>query len=309
MRRYQPYSAVVAALKDSSTLDMVDEDTCIKRKIPLPEEVKNKPMVDVKRVHENRTMARTVYAKGFGEEGSSTQFDLEAFFADFGPTRAVRLRRTEREKIFKGSVFVEFDTVEAAKKFLALDPKPTWKGQELLILSKKEYCDGKVDDIREGRIRPHESATPYKKSFQGKTDSDDWKGRRAEDQANGFDAIPDRHDRKDGHRGFGSSGQRGRGGRGRGRGRDQNTNRNRREDRNEQYITRPPNTINWLIRCKAIPKLRSSSQLSPNQTHQIRLPLRNQILLPKSSQPSQDPPLKTHHPKPKSLKLARAYPM
>ena len=239
MRRYQPYSAVVAALKDSSTLDVVDDDSCIKRKIPLSEEFKGKPLVDIKKVHENKVMAKTVYAKGFGEEGPSTQFDLEAYFASFGPTSAVRLRRTDPENIFKGSVYVEFDTVETAKKFLASDPKPSWKGKELLILSKKEYCDGKVDDIREGLIRPHENVGPYNNSAQGNPDSDDWKERRAADQENGFDELPDRDDRKGGHRGFGSSGQRVRGGRGRGRGSNRDSNHHRREERNEQYFTLP----------------------------------------------------------------------
>lgn len=288
MRRYQPYSAVVAALKDSSTLDVVDEDSCIKRKIPLSEEFKDMPMIEIKKVRENQAMARTVYAKGFGEEGPSTQFDLEAYFAEFGPTRAVRLRRTEVELIFKGSVFVEFDTAETAKKFLASDPKPSWKGKELLILSKKGYCDGKVDGIRKGLIRPHENVTPYNDGAQGKPNSDDWKGRRAADQENGFDEEPDRHDRKGGRRGFGSSGQRGgRGGRDRGRDRNGYTNHHRRENRHEQYVNLPhPKTIHWLIICKAIPKFLPSSRLSqpksPSLKHQMRPPLRNQILPPRA---------------------------
>ena len=311
MRRYQPFSAVVAALKDSSTLDIVDEDSCIKRKIPLSEEVKDKPMVDIRKVHENNVMAKTVYAKGFGEEGPSTQFDLEAYFADFGPTSAVRLRRTD-EKIFKGSVYVEFDTVETAKQFLASDPKPSWKGKELLIMSKKQYCDGKVDDIREGRIRPHENVTRYDNKPHRKPDGDDWKARRAEDQANGFDEEPDRNDRRGGHRGFGSSGQRGRGGRGRGRDRNGDRNHHRREERNEQYITLShPNTCQWLITCKAIPKSLPSSRLPhpkpPSEKLQMRPPHRNQILPPKAHYPSQHL-RKAHQRKPTSLKPARANP-
>ena len=93
-------------------------------------------------------------SKGFGQEVPSTQFDIEAFFAPFGPTNAVRLRRTE-DKLFKSSVFVEFETEEIAKKFIETDPKPQFNGKELQIMSKKEYCDKKVDDIKAGKIKPN----------------------------------------------------------------------------------------------------------------------------------------------------------
>lgn len=233
MRHFQPTSAIIAALKDSATLDLVDDNKCIKRKYPLSDDVKDKPMVDIEKVYEDKAMAKSVYAKGFGEEGPGTQFDIEAFFAEFGPTNVVRLRRTY-EKVFKGSVFVEFDTEETQKKFLALDPKPKWKGTDLVIKSKKQYCDDKVDDIKSGRVRPNEKDFEPKNDTKEKLDSNDWKARRAADQANGFQDRRDCNDRKGSHKGFGSSGQRGRGGRGRGRDRNDERNGRRREERNEQ---------------------------------------------------------------------------
>lgn len=33
-------------------------------------------------------------------------------------------------------MFVEFDDMSSVDKFLNADPKPTWDGQELLIMSK-----------------------------------------------------------------------------------------------------------------------------------------------------------------------------
>lgn len=81
---------------------------------------------------------RSVYVKGFGDEEPSSQFDIEAFFARFGSTNSVRLRRTP-EKLFKGSVFVEFQDEETAQKFLEMDPKPLWQDKHVLeIKSKKE---------------------------------------------------------------------------------------------------------------------------------------------------------------------------
>ena len=138
MRRFQPFSAIVAALKESKTLELTNEDTCVRRKIPLPETVTEAPDETVVKVFEDKAMQRSIYAKGFGPEEPSTQFDIEAFFTPFGPTNAIRLRRTI-DKVFKGSVFVEFDSEETQRAFLALDPKPKWKGiTELLIKSKKD---------------------------------------------------------------------------------------------------------------------------------------------------------------------------
>ncbi|CAL8575870.1 hypothetical protein XPA_001770 [Xanthoria parietina] len=216
MRHFQPYSAVVEALKDSATLNVVGDDL-IQRKTALPEGLKDKPMDEIQKVFEDETMKRSVYVKGFGEEQPSTQFDIEAFFAHYGPTNSVRLRRT-LAKSFKGSVFVEFDSEETQKKFLSLEPRPTWKGQDLLIKSKKQYCDDKVEEIKAGRVEAH-------------GDDRDWKTRRNEDQRNG-------HKRGGGGKGFGSHrGGRGRGGRGGNRrGRDDDP----RQNRDERYESPSP---------------------------------------------------------------------
>lgn len=234
MRHFQPFSAVVDALKESTTLNVVgDDNDQIQRKIPLPEGLKDKPMVEVKKVHEDQAMKQSVYVKGFGEEQPSTQFDIEAFFAEYGPTNSVRLRRAFNN-MFKGSVFVEFDSEESQKKFLELDPKPKWKGQDLLIKSKKQYCDDKIEDIKSGKIRPRNAE---EKRLAGDDDRN-WKVRRAEDQRNG-------NKRGGGGRGFGShKGGRGRGGRNSGGRRDRDDGR--RNDRDDRYV--PKQLLGrWLI--------------------------------------------------------------
>ena len=219
MRHFQPYSAVVAALKDSTFLDVVENESCIQRKVPLPEDIKDKPVHEVQKVFEDAAMARSVYVKGFGDEKPSTQFDVEAFFAPYGPTNSVRLRR-DNTRSFKGSVFVEFDSEATQKAFLALDPKPKWKGQDLQIKSKKQYCDEKVEDIAAGRIKPnHLGRWKHDKHDRRDRDDRDWKTRRDEDRKNGF-----RDDRRGGHKG-------GRGDRGP---RDRNDERAR--GRDEQYV-------------------------------------------------------------------------
>lgn len=199
MRRFQPFSAIVEAMKTSDTLDLTDDNTAVKRKVPLPDDVKVHSEQYAK-VFADGAMARSIYAKGFcrfGEEGPTTQTDIEAFFEPYGPINSVRLRRTSPEKVFKGSVFVEFKSEEKAKEFLALDPKPKFNDQELLIKSKKEYCDEKVDEINSGNVRPSDERRRAGRGRGGgrgrgrgrggaPRNDRDWRERRDEDQKNGF---------------------------------------------------------------------------------------------------------------------------
>ena len=195
MRRFQPFSAIVEALKTSETLDLVENDTAVKRKTPLPESVSTEHNADAIKVFEDKAMARSIYAKGFGQEGPSTQYDIEAFFAPYGPINAIRLRRTF-DKTFKGSVFVEFATEDKQKDFLALEKKPQWKGEDLLIKSKKEYCDEKVEEIKAGNVKASTSRGRGggrgrgrgrgRGGNRGERNDRDWRERRAEDQKNGF---------------------------------------------------------------------------------------------------------------------------
>jgi lupus La protein len=220
MRNFQPYSAVVAALRDSEVLEVEGEEgeELVKRKVAY------KPMPSAKAKAE----AATVYVKGFGDETPNTQFDLESFFATFGEVKGLKLRRTN-EDFFKGSVFVTFADEETAKKLIEADPVPKWKDHELKIMSKHDYCEEKNEMIRQGKLEPN-SNNP-KKFYEGKSgrdshrrggqDPDDWKNRRERDQRNGF-----RGDRRGGGRGRG-----GRGGRGGGRGgRDRDGDRRSRRD-------------------------------------------------------------------------------
>ncbi|PYH48463.1 tRNA maturation protein LHP1 [Aspergillus saccharolyticus JOP 1030-1] len=194
MRRFQPFSAIVEAIKSSETLELTDNDTCVRRKTPLPETVTENHNPTVVRVFEDKAMNRSVYAKGFGEEGPTTQLEIEEFFAPYGPVNAIRLRRAF-DKTFKGSVFVEFESEEKQQAFLALDPKPKWKDQDLLIKSKKDYCEEKAREIEAGRIKPsggrgrggHRGGRGRGGNRGGRGDNKrgDWRDRRAADQKNG----------------------------------------------------------------------------------------------------------------------------
>lgn len=215
MKRFQPYSAVITALKQSKFLSITGEEGAemVARKIAYD------PTTP-----QSASEARSIYAKGFGDEVPTSQFDIEAFFTPYGPINAVRLRRTS-DKLFKGSVFVEFQDEDLAKKFLELDPKPMWKGKHILMVeSKVDYCGRKNEELREGtkqaQTQSYRGGRGRGRGGRGRGDRDrsdrdrgdrdpnDWKKRREEDRASGF---------KD---------NRGRGGRGRG-----GNNKGRRDDR------------------------------------------------------------------------------
>ncbi|KAL8631380.1 hypothetical protein Q9189_002890 [Teloschistes chrysophthalmus] len=246
MRHFQPFSAVVEALKESATLQVVNEDQ-VQRKNALPEELKDKSMAEVKHVFLDEAMKRSVYLKGFGEEQPSTQFEVEAFFAKYGATNSVRLRR-RKDKLFKGSVFVEFDSEETQQKFLALDPAPKWNGQDLMIKSKKQYCDEKVDEIKAGRIARRDAPK----------DSRDWKSRREEDQRNV-------HQRGGGGKGFGSH----RGGRWRGRGGNFRGGRERNEERKQDRDERNVPKVATTAEVEEVPKATAKTSDGPSVSKDI----------------------------------------
>lgn len=192
MRHFQPFSAIQAALKESRLLELTDGDTKVRRKDPLSDKVDPEKMdPDSIKVFEDRAMPRSVYVKGFGPEDSETQLDIEAFFEPFGPWNAIRLRRAH-DKLFKGSVFVEFDSEETQQRFLALDPKPKYKDKALQIMSKKEYCDKKVEDIKSGRVKPNGredrrgQGGHRAKRKRDDEDDRDWRERREHDRKNSF---------------------------------------------------------------------------------------------------------------------------
>ena len=153
MQHFQPFSALVDAVKGSENLNL-DENNEITRKTPLDPKFTDD-------IRQNRTlmhsdsMPRSIYVKGFGEEHTNSQFEIEGFFAPFGEIKSVRLRR-QTDNLFKGSVFVEFADEQTAKDFLALDPTPKFGDdeKELQVMSKHAYVDTKHQGILDGSVKP-----------------------------------------------------------------------------------------------------------------------------------------------------------
>ncbi|KAH7371152.1 hypothetical protein BKA66DRAFT_561596 [Pyrenochaeta sp. MPI-SDFR-AT-0127] len=157
MRRFTPYSAVVNALKESKDLVVVEDGGAGNEAIKLKE-----PLVTIDLFYRLKTassnnLETSVYVKGFGE-GDVGQIALEQFFRPYGAVM-VRKRR-EDDQSWKGSVFVEFDTEDSQKQFLALDPKPKFNDNELTTMGKKEYVEMKC---KEKGIKPDWELTEQEK--------------------------------------------------------------------------------------------------------------------------------------------------
>jgi lupus La protein len=190
MKKFRPVSAVVDALRQSKELLEVSEDgESVRRKLPL---------VEPKKEEIEAARARSIYAKGFPDEHKGLQIELEKYFEGYAPVKEVRMRRTEDKK-FKNSVFVEFASVEDAKKFLEADPKPTYNDNELLTMSKNAYIEMKAAE--HGFANNANGKRPKKfNAFreQKKRNFDDRRGGRGGDhKRRKFDRPNDRNKEKE----------------------------------------------------------------------------------------------------------------
>ncbi|GLC34153.1 hypothetical protein PLESTB_000843200 [Pleodorina starrii] len=122
-------ATVAEILSNSSTLQLDETKTKIKRKAPLANENEIARAVD----------GRSIYARPFPVDTSVDA--ITDFFGGHAPVNCVRMRRHMRSKGFKGSVFVEFASPEDAEKVLAMSLE--YEGAPLRMQKKVEFVEGK----------------------------------------------------------------------------------------------------------------------------------------------------------------------
>ncbi|KAF8927971.1 hypothetical protein EDD21DRAFT_448601 [Dissophora ornata] len=132
MREFTDVDMIVEALRESKELLEVNE---------VGDKVRRKTPITPSKDH----FHRSIYAKGFGEETPSLQLELEQFFATLGDSKSVRMRRNAETNEFKGSVFVEYATLDDAKK--VAESKLQYNGKDLLVMSKGAYCEMKAKEL------------------------------------------------------------------------------------------------------------------------------------------------------------------
>lgn len=141
---------IAEAVTKSELVVLDDTQTRIRRLQPLPE------------VPEWRN--RSIYAKGWCANGAEPSIEsVSQLFSPSGDVLSVRIRRWKDEagaRHFKGSVFVEFSTAEAAERAAAeqyavntADENGRKKRVSLIIMTVDGYFDKKRQEARERRAR------------------------------------------------------------------------------------------------------------------------------------------------------------
>lgn len=138
---------IATALRKSLTglVEVSEDDKKVRR-------LKSKPLPEDSVEARQEAKARTVYCKGFPLDATIDQ--LEEFFADKGKVVWIAMQRYkkegEEERLFKGSAFVEFASVDDAKAFVAME-SVKYNEQELIKMTKDDYFKSKTERIKAKR--------------------------------------------------------------------------------------------------------------------------------------------------------------
>uniref|UniRef100_V9KN76 Autoantigen La n=1 Tax=Callorhinchus milii TaxID=7868 RepID=V9KN76_CALMI len=131
------FPTIVEALKKSkSGLMEISEDKSKVRRVP------SKPLPEMDDKYKDSVKAKTVYVKGFPT--SATLDEIMEWFEEKGPGESIQMRRT-LQKQFKGSVFVVYDSVEKAKKFVETSGLK-YKETDMIVLFKEAYFAKKAEE-------------------------------------------------------------------------------------------------------------------------------------------------------------------
>jgi len=136
-------NVVIKALKNykSPVIELSEDDKNIRRINPLPEE--------------DTITKKSIYAKIFPPDYTLEQ--VQQFFQAYGHVASVRLRRNLNRQ-FKGSVFVEFNTIEEAKK--ASELKLKFDNVDLIIMMKQDYLNLKKEQLQQRRENKKDGEEP-----------------------------------------------------------------------------------------------------------------------------------------------------
>lgn len=151
-------AVITAALKKSKAglIEVAEDNTKIRRnpEIPLPENtVESKAALE----------ARTVYVKGFNNEGTTLDELLDYFNENNSNVVSIQMRNysvgkgKDKEWKFKGSIFVTFKSAESATEFVE-NKEWKYKDREMILKFQKNYLEDKQKEIEEKKKNKGKSA-------------------------------------------------------------------------------------------------------------------------------------------------------
>lgn len=124
----------------SSLIELNDDKTKVRR-------VQDKPIPEMTEERKEMLKDLSVYAKGFPIETSMTE--LMQFFETYGKVQHIQMRR-DKQKKFKGSVFVIFEEKETLDKFLD-EETSKYNDVELIKMLKDTYWKKKIEEKKDRR--------------------------------------------------------------------------------------------------------------------------------------------------------------
>ncbi|XP_012275074.1 la protein homolog isoform X2 [Orussus abietinus] len=153
---------ILKALESSELMEISEDRKSIRRSLKHPLPVYDE---EYKKAQE----ARTVYVKGFPLKETTIE-ELKKFFGSFGPYESVYMRKyqdKEKNLHFKGSVFVQFSTIQTAKEFM--EKESIKYGENELI--KKWVVDYTLEKLKERDERRLKKSEKKEKINNDKEDS------------------------------------------------------------------------------------------------------------------------------------------
>nr|XP_033323341.1 la protein homolog [Megalopta genalis] len=187
---------ILKALESSELIEISEDRKKIRRspKHPLP--VYNE---EYRKAQE----ARTVYLKGFPLNDTNIE-KLKNFFSDFEPFENIIMRKyctADKKLRFKGSIFVQFRTLEDAKAFMARE-LIKYGNTELIKKWSVDYAIGKAKEKEDKRQKRSEHKA--KKNDTGKEKMDEDSGEENEKETTlpkgcviHFSDVPEKCKRED----------------------------------------------------------------------------------------------------------------
>lgn len=165
---------ILKAIESSDIMEISEDRKKIRRspKHPLP--VYNE---EYRKAQE----ARTVYVKGFPLQDTNIE-KLKTFFSSYEPFENIVMRKyldKEKKLQFKGSIFVQFKTLEDAKAFMGREPIK-YGETELIRKWSADYSVEKVKEKEDRRQKRSEGKT--KKNESAKEKEDDQSGEEDENE-------------------------------------------------------------------------------------------------------------------------------
>lgn len=151
---------IVKALESSELIEVSEDKKKIRRSLKFPLPIYNE---EYRKAQE----AKTVYVKGFPLEDTNIQ-KLKTFFNQYEPYENIVMRKyLDKEKVlhFKGSIFVQFKTLENAKAFMERE-SVKYNDTELIRKWSADHAAEKVQEKEERKQRIQEAKNKKSENAQ-----------------------------------------------------------------------------------------------------------------------------------------------